>query len=107
LTRALGAGEGAEPPCAPGAVRNRWYDKDPARAPMGDEALHAVENVITIPAHGGRSRAAGIAARVRFGEAKSAHHTSRCEQWNIAPLLVLIPEAHDGRSPKRRVRRDR
>ncbi len=71
--------------------------KDLADAGVGDEDLGAVEQVVIALVHRGRGGAAGIAAGARLGESEAAQHPARGEQRDVAPLLLLGAELHDGR----------
>src|SRR6185503_12686433 len=89
VARGLRQDEGADSLRALRSIGHSGDHEDLANASVCDEALDAVDDVAIIFSHGGRSRAAGVAAGVGLREAEAAHHAARSEQRYEAPLLLF------------------
>ena len=106
VTGLLGEHEARDPLGALPRIRHRGDHEALAHTAVCDEALGAVDDVMTALSHRRGLGAAGVGAGIRLGEAEAAEHLAAREARHETALLLLGAEVHDRRGAEGRVRRD-
>src|SRR5690349_17052712 len=77
ITRFFREDEGADAARAHATIRHGCHDEDLSHAPVRDESLYAIEDVIAVLLYSRRAGPARVTPGVRLSEPEAAHDTSR------------------------------
>ena len=99
VVRLLGEDERADALRALRRIGNGRDDEDLANAAMRDESLHAIQHVAVAVTHRGAARPAGIAARLRLGEAETAHDFPVARNGTYFRFCSSVPKRTIGDVP--------